>query len=359
MNTAWEPCVLHALPDGRQQDARMPKPRADNDSTPPKPRVVAVLFDAALDGHRVDPGGLNGDPLREDQLLWVDLQGGASPPAVLGREGIDAGLLDGRPVGCEGVVSRGGWTYLYAAALCPGSGHRTTVEPLAIALCDDCNVVVTAHGRAVGFIDTLLENEAEHLRVGALQAGSFAASLLDRMLTGYLDARDLFESAVDRIELQVLRRPRPVHLSELQQLRRHASRLRRHLAGQRDMFDALGRPDFASGQSGEETRHWQAVSARYDRTMAAAESARDLVNGSFDVYASRVAEGTNETMRVLTVVTVVLGTLAVVAGVLGMNFEADVFETGDEGFWGTVAVMVAAGVVSLGIGLGWSFWRRR
>lgn len=233
---------------------------------------------------------------------------------MLERAGIHAGYLGCAPEGCEGVVSSGGWTYLYAEALCPGSGHRTTAEPLVVAVCDSCNVVATVHARPVAFVDTLLENDAEHLRVGALQAGSFAASLLDRMLTGYLDARDLFESAVDRIELQVLRHPRPAHLSELQQLRRHASRLRRHLAGQRDMFDALGRPDFGSGQSGEQVRHWQALSARYDRTMAAAESARELVNGSFDVYTSRVAEGTNETMRVLTVVTVVLGTLAVVGG---------------------------------------------
>ena len=323
------------------------------------PRVSAMLFDADLDGHRIEPGSLNGDPLRDDQLLWVDLQGDACPPAVLEREGIDPGLLREPPTGSEGVVSDGGWTYLYAAALCPGKGHRTTAEPLVVAVCDACNVVVTAHARPVGFLDLLIENEAEHLRVGGLHAGSFAASLLDRMLTDYLDARDLFESAVDRIELQVLRRPKPGHLSELQQLRRHASRLRRHLAGQRDMFEALGRPDFASGQPGEAARHWQSLSARYDRTMAAAESARDLVNGSFDVYASRVAEGTNETMRVLTVVTVVLGTLAVAAGVFGMNFPAEVFETGDSGFWWTVALMLGVGIVSLGIGLGWSFWRRR
>ena len=325
----------------------------------PTPRAAAVLFDADLDGHRIDPSSLNGDPLRDDQLLWVDLQGDVCPPAVLEREGVDPGLLREVPDGSEGVVSDGGWTYLYAAALCASSGRRTVAERLVVAVCERCNVVVTAHPGAVPFLDALVENEAEHLRVGALHAGSFAASLLDRMLTDYLDVRDRFESSVDRIELQVLRHPRPTHLSELQQLRRHASRLRRHLAGQRDMFDALGRPDFASGQPGQVTRHWQALSARYDRTMGAVESARELVNGSFDVYTSRVAEGTNETMRVLTVVTVVLGTLAVAAGVFGMNFPAEIFETGDSGFWWTVGLMLAVGFVALGVGLGWSFWRRR
>lgn len=332
----------------------------DTDDKPDDtPRVAAVLFDAELDGHRIDPATLNGAPLRDDQLLWVDIQGDAPLPAVLAHAGVDPRLLHDAPAGSEGLATTEGWMYLHAAALCPGTGRRNRAEPLAVAVGEACNIVVTYHPRAVAFIDTLVENEAEHLRVGALHPGSFAASLLDRMLTDYLDARDLFESAVDRIELQVLRRAKPGHLTELQQLRRHASRLRRHLAGQRDLFDALARPDFASGQAEPVAKHWQLLSARYARTMAAAESARELVNGSFDVYTSRVAEGTNETMRVLTVVTVVLGTLAVAAGVLGMNFSADFFDTGNKGFWWAVGIMTGSGVLAIAAGLGWSFWRRR
>ena len=332
----------------------------DRDDKPDdRPHDAALLFNADLDGHRIDPASLNGDPLRDDQLLWVDVQGDAPLPAVLERAGIDQHQLREAPPDNDGVATSEGWTYLHANALCAGAGRRLRSEPLVVAVGEASNIVVTYHPRAVAFLQALVENEAEHLRVGVLHPGSFAASLLDRMLTDYLDARDLFESAVDRIELQVLRRPKPGHLSELQQLRRHASRLRRHLAAQRDMFDSLARPDFASGQPDEVAKHWHLLSARYARTMAAVESARELVNGSFDVYTSRVAEGTNETMRVLTVVTVVLGTLAVAAGVMGMNFKAEVFDSGDTGFWWTVAVMTGAGIVAIAAGLGWSFWRRR
>lgn len=105
------------------------------------------------------------------------------------------------------------------------------------------------------------------------------------------------------------------------------------------MFEAVARPDYDPGQLPDVARHWQLLSGRYSKTMAAVETARDLVNGSFDVYTSRVAHGTNETMRLLTVVTVILGTLAVVGGALGMNFQAELFETADKGFWWTVAGM--------------------
>jgi len=331
----------------------------DENGKPDEACVAALLFDAGFDGHRIDPASLNGDRLHDDQLLWIDLQGEVGLPAVLERNGVDLSLLRAAPAHSEGMVRAGDWTYLYAAALRGDSGRRTNAEQLVVAIGDRENIVVTAHARPIGFLQALVENEAEHLRAGLLHPASFAASLLDRMLTDYLDVRDAFETAVDRIELQVLRRPKPAHLSELQQLRRHASRLRRHLATQRDMFDGLARPDFSSDLPREVGRHWQLLASRYARTMAAAESARELVNGSFDVYTSRVAEGTNETMRVLTVVTVVLGTLSVVAGMLGMNFQAELFESGDGGFWWTVVVMAGVGLAGISAGLGWSVWRRR
>ncbi|HZX81558.1 MAG TPA: CorA family divalent cation transporter, partial [Lysobacter sp.] len=152
--------------------------------------------------------------------------------------------------------------------------------------------------------------------------------------------RDAFETAVDRLEILILRRPRPGHLSELQALRHLASKLRRHLASQRDLFDALGRPDFDPGQSDSAERHCCAVSARYTQVMAAVEAARELVNGSFELYTSRAAEGTNQAMHTLTVVTVAMGLAATVAGVLGMNFQSSLFDTGERGFW-IVAVGIA------------------
>ena len=77
------------------------------------------------------------------------------------------------------------------------------------------------------------------------------------------------------------------------------------------------------------------------------ENARDLVVGSFELLATRLSQRTNESMRVLTFYTVLIGSLAVVAGVLGMNFKAPLFEAGAGGFWGVVAGMV--GVVLLAL----------
>ena len=74
--------------------------------------------------------------------------------------------------------------------------------------------------------------------------------------------------------------------------------------------------------------------------------ARELGVGSFELFTTRSAQRTNDTMRVLTFVTVLLGTLAVIAGAMGMNFKAPLFETGAAGFWWTIAGMALIGVVA-------------
>ena len=90
------------------------------------------------------------------------------------------------------------------------------------------------------------------------------------------------------------------------------------------------------------------------RVGLAPESARELVIGSFELFSTRTAQRTNETMRVLTFVTVLLGTLSVLAGVLGMNFEAPIFSTGARGLTITIGVMLAIIAIAIAVGR----WRR-
>ncbi|MBW3550578.1 MAG: hypothetical protein KY442_07065 [Proteobacteria bacterium] len=323
-------------------------------------QLRAVLFDADFNGHEIDRTEVDCRELANDQLLWIDLQMGSDDdlPDAIARCGIDARQL--RPTRADDIgVAKGGddWTVLYARALNSARDRRFCDEPLNIAIAT--NLVITAHCRPIDFLGKALDNEAARLRIGGLQASSFAASLLDRMLTDYLDARDEFESDVDRIESLVLQRPRTQHLSELQQLRSHASRLRKYLAMQRDMFDALGRPDFDVGQPPQVARHWQLLSARYSKVMASVESARELVNSSFGVYTSRVAHGTGETMRLLTGVTVVLGTMTAVAAALGMNFDARVFDSGNRGFWWVAGAMLGFAIAAVVATLARLLLRRR
>ena len=76
----------------------------------------------------------------------------------------------------------------------------------------------------------------------------------------------------------------------------------------------------------------------------AVESARDLVLGSFNVYSTRVAQRTNDTMKVLTLVTVLLLPGSLIAGLLGMNVVVPLNKDEPASFW-----IVVAGVATLAV----------
>lgn len=318
------------------------------------PAVRALLFDTHQGSHEVDASALaDYASVPDHRLLWVDANVADGLAQALRPLGADIRRLDPEAGGELGLLIDGDWTYLHVRALNWHDGGKPTEATVAIGI--GPNVVVTVHRRPVGFIANVLNNEADHLRIGGLEATSFAMGLLDRMLTDFLDARDAFETSLDRVELLVLRRPRPRHLAELQALRHMASKLRRYLAAQRDLFDALGRPDFDPRLSESAERHCRALSARYGDVMSSIEAARELVNGSFDLYTSRAAESTNQAMHTLTVVTVAMGLAATIAGVLGMNFRARLFSTGEHGF-----VVAASLIAALVFGSGaWALWRMR
>ena len=336
------------------QESDMPDPIAarSSDADASSDSLRALLFETDQVSREVDASSLSTYcPVPDHRLLWVDATAQEGVPSALAPLGADLRRLDPDGGSELGLVIGGEWTYLHVRALNWHGGSAAADAAVAIGI--GPNVVVTVHRRPVEFLARVLDNEADHLRIGGLEATSFATGLLDRMLTDFLDARDAFETSLDRLELAVLRGPRRRHLAELQALRHTASKLRRFLAAQRDLFDALGRPDFDPRLSEAAERHCRAVSGRYGDVMLAIEAARELVNGSFDLYTSRAAESTNQAMHTLTVVTVVMGLAATVAGVLGMNFQARLFDTGERGF------VIAAGIIAaLVIGSGaWALWR--
>jgi len=323
--------------------------------------VRILLFDANGDDQALDEASIDPAALDEQQLLWIDvededadvaesvvtrlverLQLGPTAPALL-RD------LDGRPR----LHNVDDWFLVEATAVEHEGRLRFTGRTLVI-VCGR-NFVLTLHLGPLAFLDQLRHREHGETRLGTLSAESFTMSLLDWQIESYLHAVSDFEAAVDRLEVAVLSREtqREV-LPDLARLRRGASRLRRLLAPHRSVFGAMARPDFRPDAGELVDKQFRALEQRFERAMDAVENARDLVVGSFELFATRTAQRTNDTMRVLTFVTVVLGTLAFAAGALGMNFNAPFFQSGESGFWTAIAVM--GGFVVLA--LGFARWRR-
>ena len=290
------------------------------------------------------------DALSGNKLAWMDarVQDTEQLEALLAPLRIDAGPVQRLLDHTNGpLFSQQAWFGARAIAPVWSDEHlHCTGVPWLLLV--GPNIVVTLHKDPIGFLDDVAAHDDPASQVGQLVADSFAVALLDRMLTAWFDALDDFEDRVDRLEVDILKpKMRRAHLPELRKLRRAVAKFRRMLSAHRDLFDALARPDFRPEQDVKVEKQFRAIAMRYERAMDAVENARDLVVGSYELLSTRLSQRTNDTMRLLTFVTVMLGTLAVIAGVLGMNFHAGLFETGSTGFWTTVAAMAVFVVIAI------------
>ncbi len=65
-----------------------------------------------------------------------------------------------------------------------------------------------------------------------------------------------------------------------------------------------------------------------------------MVIGTFELFMTGTSQSTNDTMKVLTLVTALVGLMGVMAGIMGMNFTTELFESGTPGFALTIAGML-------------------
>jgi magnesium transporter len=296
-------------------------------------------------------GELGGISLSPDDLLWVDLRVTAEDELVdvLQRLGLPSAFSelvmerDNSPT----LRNYGDAFGLRANAARMDEGQRVQPEPLAI--CAGANVVLTAATATPRCVHAMRERQQQNIELGTIEAESFVVALLDAQLSTYYDGMAALEAEVEKLELTLLSRRVTDVVEPLRRLRQAASRLRRMLTAHRDVYGGLSRPDFRPTVEKRVNAHFAALDSRFERALDLAEHGRELVVGTFELFAARAAMSTNRTMQALTFITVLIGGLAVLVGVLGMNFEAPFFSTGARGFWTAVGAMLALSGIAVAV----------
>jgi len=324
---------------------------------------TAYLYDAEGRDRRVELASSTVGGLTEYNLLWIDVETDDAPgmKAVADMLGLDRSSVNRmrRPHVRPRLDNYGGYFQLtvYARPLAHRAAAQRDEEgrhlygagAVRLDLLVGDHWIVTAREDDIPFLDGYRAQDKAETMIGSLSPQALAASLLDWHLEDYFDAVSQIEAAIDRLDEQVIAGPgqRGV-LGRLAAFKRQVSRLRALLAAQRAVFYGLARPDFGQVAESAAAPHFQALAARFERAVDEVERARDLVLGSFDLFTSRTTERTNDLVKALTFITVAIGLCAAVAGIFGMNFDADVFTAGDRGFAITVAaqavILVAAAI---------------
>jgi magnesium transporter len=290
----------------------------------------------------------------ERQLLWIDISG-PMPEGLVSRL-TDAFQLDSTTAKAldsdvqEPTLSVHG-SYLHITVAAEPSPEHPRSSPWLTAVAAP-NAVVTYHREPISFLEELDNQVQADSAYGLLDSQSFLATLLTATVTSYLRAVDAIESDMERLDVASLRtRGRNDLLADLVHVRTRIAMLRRLLASHRYTFGSLGGIvlETADGEGEPGRAALTAVAARYAEAMLSIESARDLVLGSFTVYSTLTAQRTNDTMKVLTLVTVLLLPGSLIAGLLGMNVDVPLNKDDPLSFWFVIVGVVVLAIVIVAV----------
>jgi len=314
--------------------------------------LTAFVFDQDA-AERVDDLGDGLRGLDGNRLLWIALRDPdereiAEVRDVLELSDSSAERLADHPAQ-PGVTYEGAMMHVtvFGAGVSDGEVSLTPIE----CLLGD-NVILTAHENEIEVLEDFRERaEHGHGSIGTLDAPSFAAVLLGWVVAGYVRAFEEIESELDELDAHVMSssaNDAQECLDRLVELRRSIGTLRRTLRPHRELILSLAHPELDVLSSEESAQRFLELERRLTQALEAARDAKESTLGSFDVLNARTTDRTNEIMKVLTLVTVILLPATVLGGIMGMNFRVGLFDFAWI-FWVVVALMLAIAALVLSV----------
>lgn len=290
----------------------------------------------------------------EKPLLWIDVTNpGADEAAFLRDE------MHFHPLAVEDCL-RGrqrpklerypGYFFLvvYAARVNPDRG-RVALNELHVFLSE--RLLVTVHDSKVREITEIVArwraNQGHYSDVGSL-----AHALLDSVVDDYFPVLEHFSSRMHHLESTALGVAAEVDMQQALLLRRELVLLRRVVAPMRDLFSTLLRRDLPFLRP-ELLPYFQDVHDHTIRVTEEIDAQRELLSAALDAQLSAASNQLNRTMRTMTAWAIILMSMALVAGIYGMNFRAMPELEWRYGYYAALAAMALLGGALI------TFFRRR
>lgn len=168
------------------------------------------------------------------------------------------------------------------------------------------NFLVTAHRRPLPFLDSALERLDQSADLAQLHTAFALYILLDELVAHYSLLFEKLEDTIELTEERALRETSDAFLAHLLQLKRYVFALGRLAEQHQAVFAAFSRPDFTFVSGPQIEPYFRDLQVNLTRVTDRLLTAREAVNGAFDIYVSHMAHRTNSLITILTVISTVL-----------------------------------------------------
>jgi magnesium transporter len=311
--------------------------------------LTVFLFDEQK-SERVEDWRAALERLTEHELLWLAMRDPTEEEVAALQDGLELDdenahrLLEQPSRASLADAGERLHVTLYAASV---EGADPVLVPLECVL--GPSWVVTAHSEAVEVLEEFRERAEGGGQVGALDAPLFLAGLFEWVVASYFRAFEAVERELEDLDTTIMSgTPKDVtgELNRLVEIRRSIGALRQALSPHHEVAVALAHPEFDLLSTEDSANRFAAIQSRLTQALDTAREMKESTFGSFDLLATRLGQRTNDIMKLLTLVTVILLPSTVLAGVMGMNFKVGLFNTAWL-FWAVLGVMLGIAVLVL------------
>jgi magnesium transporter len=213
------------------------------------------------------------------------------------------------------------------------------------------NFLITVHDQEVPEVNQVVAawtKDPERLRDSA----TIAYALLDAVTDNYFPVVEHFSDRLEALEESIFKNSPEASIHQAIVLRHEMIMLRRVLSPERDVLSSLVRRDLPFVRP-ELVPYFQDVHDHVLRVTEEIDAFRDLLTGLVEVQASNSSNRLNRTVQTLTAWSIILMTIAVIAGVYGMNFVVMPELEMPWGYYAALGLMLATGLALV------TFFRRR
>jgi len=167
--------------------------------------------------------------------------------------------------------------------------------------------------------------------------------VLDAAVDTYFPTLDVYSDAMESLENRIFVAFDPQVLSHIFMIKKDLLTLRRLVTPLRDVLLYMVRRD--DPLFGD--RHYVYFQDVLDHLLRISDTidiTRDFISNTLDAYQSVVSNRTNDTMKKLTVISTILGSMTLVAGIYGMNFRTIPELNWSHGYAWALTLMVGSSV---------------
>ncbi len=213
------------------------------------------------------------------------------------------------------------------------------------------NVLITHHYEPLDCVDAVRGHIDRHGETTARGPDYIFHLVLDAMVDEYAPVVDRVSARLDRLESRVFRDPSPAVLQTMLRLKRVVTGMRKTLILEREVLARLTRGEFALVEA-REIAYYRNVYDHLVRYTELIEAAREMVADLMQTHLSASSNRLNAIMKTLTMISTVVLPMNLIAGIYGMNFEANVwpdYKTATWGFPFAIGLMAVMGISSFAL----------